>query len=193
MVFLIPVQPLPPAGTPAVFPIVLHGPRDVPIPNSYDMSSDVFLYHAEAAYSDSSTGASVTLPCSIVYNANIQPTAALSVSCELTLATTYEVSIFHSRTNPQHLAGSPYPLTILPAATDPASCVIDVPAGKRIVAGASFEAIVETFDEFYNPTSHPEDSFKSRVELGSSEENFGNRHVLPPDHTFTEMRTVAGS
>jgi hypothetical protein len=94
--------------------------------------------------------------------------------------------------NVQHFLGSPHLLTVAPAATDPAFCVLDFPNGKTITAGASFEAIVETFDEFENPTSHPEDSFKSRVELGNSEENFGNR-VLPANHTFSELQTIAGT
>ncbi|GMI57067.1 hypothetical protein TeGR_g11388 [Tetraparma gracilis] len=157
------------------------------------MSSDVFLYHAEAAYVDSSTGASVTLPCAVLYNANIQPTAALSVSCELTLATTYMVSIFHSRTNPQHLGGSPHILTIPPAATDPDSCAVEFPSGKSIVAGSSFDAVVIPFDNFDNPTAHAEDAFESRVELGSSRENINNCFELPPDHTFSELQTIAGS
>ncbi|GMI50277.1 hypothetical protein TeGR_g6443 [Tetraparma gracilis] len=166
----------------------------MPIPNSYDLASDIFLYHAEAAYTDSSTGASATLPCSVVYNANVPPTAALSVSCELTLATTYEVSIFHSRTNPQLLGGTQHVLEIEPAATDPDSCVVEFPSGKSIVSGFSFDAVVIPFDEFENPTNHTEDAFESRVELGSSGENVGDRrHVLPADHTFSELQTIAGS
>jgi hypothetical protein len=79
----------PPAGTPAVFTIDLHDPSDLPIPDSYDMASDVFLYHAEAAYIVEDNGASVTIPCDVLYNETVPPSAALSVSCELTLATTY--------------------------------------------------------------------------------------------------------
>jgi hypothetical protein len=219
-------SPPPPAGTPAVFSIELHDSGDEPIPNSYDMASDVFLYHAEAAYVDEDNGASVAIPCDVLYNENVPPTAALSVSCELTLATTYvcerierppppvqpptlpssltlllpslprcrfTVSIVHSHKNPQNLAGSPHALTIGPASTDPGSCSIDVPAGKRIVAGASFEAIVKPFDEFQNPTSHAEDTFESRVELGSSGATVGNRQVLSADHAFSEQQKIAGA
>jgi hypothetical protein len=84
-----PPSPPPPAGTPAVFPIDLHDSGDEPIPNSYDMASDIFLYHAEAAYVAEDNGASVTIPCDVLYNENVPPAAALSVSCELTLATQY--------------------------------------------------------------------------------------------------------
>jgi hypothetical protein len=191
-----PPFPLSPAGTPAVFPVELHGPRDVPIPNSYDVASDVFLYHAEAAYVDPSTGASVTLPCAVVYDEVAPRTAALSVSCELTLATTYTVSVFHSRTNPQLLGGVRHVLTIEPAATDPDWCAVDFPSGKSIVAGSSFGAVVLPFDEFKNPTSHAEDAFESSVELGSrhsSGATAGNRHVLPADHAFSEIQKIAGT
>ncbi|GMI24653.1 hypothetical protein TeGR_g14475, partial [Tetraparma gracilis] len=68
-----------------------------------------------------------------------------------------------------------------------------IPNGKSITAGSIFVASVTPSDKFENPTSHPEDSFKSRVELGNSEANFGNRLVLPADHTFSEMQTVAGT
>jgi hypothetical protein len=51
---------------------------------------------------------------------------------------------------------------------------------------------VKPFDEFKNPISHAEDAFESRVELGSSRENVGNRHALPADHTFSEVQTVVG-
>ncbi|GMI56196.1 hypothetical protein TeGR_g10796, partial [Tetraparma gracilis] len=95
--------------------------------------------------------------------------------------------------NVQHFLGSPRLITVAPAATDPDSCVVKIPGGRSITAGSSFEAVVKPFDEFQNPTSHPADSFKSRVELGSSDENFGNRHVLPSDHTFAEMQTVVGA
>ncbi|GMI36373.1 hypothetical protein TeGR_g6611, partial [Tetraparma gracilis] len=157
------------------------------------MAPDVSLYHAEAAYVDSSTGASVTLPCAVLYNANIPPNAALSASCELTLATTYTVSLLHSRTNPQHIGGSPHVLTIVPAATDPDSCAVEFPSGKSIVAGSRFEAVVIPFDEFKNPTAHAEDAFEGRVELGSSGDNVGDRHVLPTDHSFSELQTIAGT
>ena len=95
--------------------------------------------------------------------------------------------------NVQHFLGSPRLITVAAAATDPASCAVELPVGRSVTAGSSFEAIVKPFDEFENPTSHPDDSFKSRVELGNSEENFGNRHVLPRDHTFSEIQTVAGA
>ncbi|GMI21276.1 hypothetical protein TeGR_g9921 [Tetraparma gracilis] len=105
----------------------------------------------------------------------------------------YTVSIFHSRTNPQLLGGIQHVLTILPAATDLDSCAVDFPSGKSIVAGSSFDAVVIPFDEFENPTSHAEDAFESRVELGSSRENVGNRHVLTADHAFSEVQTIAGT
>jgi hypothetical protein len=103
------------------------------------------------------------------------------------------VSVTQGTYNVQHFLGSPRLITVAAAATDPASCVVEIPGGRSITAGSSFEAIVETFDEFENPTSHPEDSFKSRVELGNSKENFGNRHVLSSDYTFSELQTVAGT
>jgi hypothetical protein len=103
------------------------------------------------------------------------------------------VAVFHSHKNPQLLGGTQHVLTIEPAGTDPESCVVDFPNGKTITAGDPFEAVIAPFDQFENPTNHTEDSFESRVELGNSGENFGNRHVLPSNHTFSEMQTVAGA
>ncbi|GMI32242.1 hypothetical protein TeGR_g5448, partial [Tetraparma gracilis] len=119
--------------------------------------------------------------------------ASLTASVVIPYAGDWTLDVTQGTYNVQHFLGSPHLITVAAAATDPASCVVKIPGGRSITAGSSFEAIVETFDEFENPTSHPEDSFKSRVELGNSEENFGNRHVLPPDHTFSEIQTVAGA
>ncbi|GMI54958.1 hypothetical protein TeGR_g8610 [Tetraparma gracilis] len=157
------------------------------------MASDIFLYHAEAAFVAEDNGVSVTIPCDVLYNEKVPPAAALSVSCELTLATQYKVSIFNSHKNPQLLGGTEHELTIGPAETDPGSCVVELPSSKNIVAGSRFEAVVLPFDKFKNPTSHAVDTFESRVELGNSEENFGNRHDLPANHTFSELQTIAGT
>ncbi|GMI31061.1 hypothetical protein TeGR_g8843 [Tetraparma gracilis] len=157
------------------------------------MASDIFLYHAEAAYVAEDNGASVTIPCDVLYDENVPPAAALSVSCELTLATQYKVSIFNSHKNPQLLGGTEHELTIGPAETDPGSCVVELPSSKNIVAGSRFEAVVLPFDEFKNPTSHAEDTFESRVELGSSGATVGNRQVLPADHAFSEQQKIAGT
>ena len=118
--------------------------------------------------------------------------ASLTAVVVIPYAGDWSLHVKQGTYNVQHFLGSPHLLTVAAAATNPAFCVLDFPNGTTITAGASFEAIVETFDEFENPTSHPEDSFKSRVELGNSEENFGNRHVLP-DRTFSELQTVAGA
>ena len=127
------------------------------------------------------------------YNKYSPAHKSLTASVVIPYAGDWSVSVTQGTYNVQHFLGSPRLITVAAAATDPASCVVELPVGRSITAGSSFEAIVETFDEFKNPTSHPEDSFKSRVELGNSEENFGNRHDLPSDHTFSEIQTVAGA
>ena len=119
--------------------------------------------------------------------------ASLTASVVIPYAGDWSVSVTQGTFNVQHFLGSPRLITVAAAVTDPDSCFVKIPGGRSITAGSSFKAIVETFDEFENPTSHPEDSFKSRVELGISEENFGNRHALPADHTFSELQTVAGA
>jgi hypothetical protein len=119
--------------------------------------------------------------------------ASLTASVVIPYAGDWTLEVTQGTYNVQHFLGSPRLITVAAAATDPASCVVDFPKGRSITAGSSFEAVVKPFDEFENPTSHPEDSFKSRVELGNSEENFGNRHALPADHTFSELQTVAGA
>ena len=127
------------------------------------------------------------------YNKNSPAHASLTASVVIPYAGDWSVRVTQGTYNVQHFLGSPHLMTVAPAATDPASCVVDYPSGRSITAGSSFKAVITRFDEFRNPTSHPEDSFKSRVELGNSEENFGNRHVLPRNHTFSEIQTVAGA
>jgi hypothetical protein len=119
--------------------------------------------------------------------------ASLTASVVIPYAGDWTLDVTQGTYNVQHFLGSPRLITVVPAATDPTSCVVEIPSSRSITAGSPFEAIVKTFDEFENPTSHIEDSFKSRVELGNSEENFGNRHVLSSDHTFSELQTVAGA
>ena len=127
------------------------------------------------------------------YNKYSPAHASLTASVVIPYAGDWSVSVTQGTYNVQHFLGSPRLITVAAAATDPDSCVVKIPGGRSITAGTPFEAIVKTFDEFENPTSHPDDSFKSRVELGNSEENFGNRHVLSSDHTFSELQTVAGA
>ena len=127
------------------------------------------------------------------YDKNSPAHASLTASVVIPYAGDWSVSVTQGTYNVQHFLGSPHLMTVAPAATDPDSCVVEIPGGRSITAGSSFEAVITRFDEFRNPTSHPEDSFKSRVELGNSEENFGNRHVLSSDHTFSKMQTVAGT
>jgi hypothetical protein len=126
------------------------------------------------------------------YNKNSPAHASLTATVVIPYAGDWSVSVTQGTYNVQHFLGSPQVVTLAPAGTDPASCVVEIPNGRSITAGSSFEAVVRPFDVFENPTSHSEDSFKSRVELGNSEENFGNRHVLSTDHTFSEIQTVAG-
>ena len=127
------------------------------------------------------------------YNETSPAHASLTASVVIPYAGDWTLEVTQGTYNVQHFLGSPRLITVAAAATDPDSCVVKIPRGRSITAGSSFEAIVETFDEFENPTSHPEDSFKSRVELGNSDDNFGNRHALPADHTFSELQTVAGA
>jgi hypothetical protein len=119
--------------------------------------------------------------------------ASLTATVVIPYAGDWSVSVTQGTHQAVNFLGSPHLITVAATATDPDSCVVEILRGRSITAGSSFEAIVKTFDEFENPTSHPEDSFKSRVELGSSKENFGNRHVLSSDHTFSEMQTMAGT
>jgi hypothetical protein len=119
--------------------------------------------------------------------------ASLTASIVIPYAGGWSVHVTQGTYNVQRFLGSPHLITVAAAATDPAFCVVGFPEGRSITAGDSFEAVVSPFDKHKNPTSHPEDSFKSRVELGNSEENFLNRHELPSDHTFSELQTVAGT
>jgi hypothetical protein len=118
--------------------------------------------------------------------------SSLTASIVIPYAGDWTLEVTQGTYNMHHFLGSPHLIAVAAAATDPASCVVEIPRGRSITAGSSCEAIVKTFDEFDNPTSHPEDSFKSRVEMGSSEENFGHRHVLSSDRTFSEMQTTVG-
>jgi hypothetical protein len=127
------------------------------------------------------------------YDKNSPAHASLTASVVIPYAGDWTLEVTQGTYNVQHFLGSPRLITVVPAATDPASCDVEFPEGRSITAGSSFYAVIAPFDEFENPTSHPEDSFKSRVELGNSKENFGNRHALSSDHTFSELQTVAGA
>jgi hypothetical protein len=127
------------------------------------------------------------------YNETAPAHTSLTASVAIPYAGDWSVSVTQGTHQVVNFLGSPHLITFAAAATDPDSCVVKIPGGRSITAGSSFEAVVKPFDEFENPTSHPEDSFKSRVELGNSEKNFGNRTVLPSDHTFSELQTVAGA
>ena len=119
--------------------------------------------------------------------------ASLTASIVIPYAGDWSVSVTQGTHQAVNFLGSPHLITVAPAATDPAFCVVDIPTGRSITAGSSFEAIVTPFDKFENPTSHPDDSFTSRVEMVNSEENIGDRHELSSDHTFSELQKVAGA
>ena len=127
------------------------------------------------------------------YDKNSPAHASLTASIVIPYAGDWTLDVTQGTYNVQHFLASPHLITVAAAATDPASCVVEIPGGRSITAGSSFEAVIAPFDEFKNPTSHPEDSFKSRVELGNSEENAENRHVLSLDHIFSEEQTVVGA
>ena len=120
--------------------------------------------------------------------------ASLTASVVIPYAGDWRVSVTQGTYNVQHFIGSPHLVTVAPAATDPDSCVVEIPPeGRSITAGSFFEAVIKPFDEFENPTAHAEDAFESRVELGSSGETVESRRALPADHTFSELQTVAGA
>ena len=77
------------------------------------------------------------------YDKNSPAHASLTASVVIPYAGDWSVSVTQGTYNVQHFLGSPRLITVAAAATDPASCVIDVPAGKRIIAGSSFEAAVQ--------------------------------------------------
>ncbi|GMI19417.1 hypothetical protein TeGR_g12132, partial [Tetraparma gracilis] len=155
-------------------------------------SCEVFAYQPQGTYWDP-INVLVDPIKRLVHDPSSPAHASLTASIVIPYAGDWAVHVTQGTYNVQHFLGSPRLITVAAAATDPASCVVDFPNGRSITAGSSFDAVVTPFDEFENPTSHPEDSFKSRVELGNSEENFGNRHVLSSDHTFSKMQTVAGT
>ena len=127
------------------------------------------------------------------YDKNSPAHASLTASIVIPYAGDWSVHVTQGTYNVQHFLGSPHLMTVAPAATDPASCVVEFPSGKSIIAGSSFDAVVIPFDEFDNPTAHAGDAFESRVKLGSSREIDDIRHGLPADHTFSELQTIAGS
>jgi len=78
----------------------------------------------------------------------------------------WEISVREGVKNPQHLYGSPYQITVNPAATDPGSCISTFE--NTLVAGDDFVVTVAPFDSFSNPTSHPDDSFEAYFDSSPS-------------------------
>jgi hypothetical protein len=74
------------AGTPVVFQLSFRTSFDEPLESTYDIAADRHLIHAEATYIESASGASITTPCSVLYDADAPPSTALSVSCALNVA-----------------------------------------------------------------------------------------------------------
>ncbi|GMI28543.1 hypothetical protein TeGR_g12380, partial [Tetraparma gracilis] len=153
---------------------------------------EIFAYKPQGTFWDP-TNVLVDPIKRLVYDPSSPAHASLTASIVIPYAGDWTLHVTQGTYNVQHFLGSPRLITVAPGATDPASCAVEFPHGKNIVAGSTFAASLKPFDANLNPTSHPEDSFKSRVELGNSEENFGNRHVLPADHTLSELQTVAGA
>jgi hypothetical protein len=81
-------------------------------------------------------------------------------------------------------------LTIGPADTDPDSCDVDFPSGRSIVAGSTFEAAVSPFDEFKNPTSHPDDSFEAKL---GEDNSFEMMAMEGNSYQYARAMTIAGT
>ncbi|GMI20062.1 hypothetical protein TeGR_g14243, partial [Tetraparma gracilis] len=184
---------LPAAGERIEVALAMMDAYNSTVSNSHPTSAHDLALEVSATGYITGTNFTTTIAGEIMYDKNSPAHASLTASVVIPYAGDWSVEVTQGTYNVQNFLGSPHMITVAPAATDPDSCVVEIPGGRSITAGSSFEAIVETFDEFENPTSHPEDSFKSRVELGNSEENFGNRHVLSSDHTFSELQTKVGS
>ncbi|GMI25880.1 hypothetical protein TeGR_g1793 [Tetraparma gracilis] len=188
-----PPSSLPAAGERIEVALAMMDAYNSTVSNYHPTSAHDLALEVSATGYITGTNFTTTIEGEILYDKNSPAHASLTASVVIPYAGHWSVSVTQGTYNVQHFLGSPHLITVAAAATDPASCVVEIPGGRSITAGSSFDAIVETFDEFDNPTSHPEDSFKSRAELGNSEENFSNRHVLSSDHTFSELQTVAGA
>ncbi|GMI19877.1 hypothetical protein TeGR_g9691, partial [Tetraparma gracilis] len=188
-----PPSSLPAAGERIEVALSMMDAYNFTVSNSHPTSAHDLALEVSASGYITGTNFTTTIAGEILYDKNSPAHASLTASVVIPYAGDWSVSVTQGTYNVQHFLGSPQVVTLAPAGTDPASCVVEIPNGRSITAGSSFEAVVRPFDGFENPTSHSEDSFKSRVELGNSEENFGNRHVLSSDHTFSELQTVAGA
>ncbi|GMI25561.1 hypothetical protein TeGR_g10462 [Tetraparma gracilis] len=187
-----PPSSLPAAGERIEVALAMMDAYNSTVSSSHPTSAHDLALEVSATGYITGTNFTTTIEGEIMYNKDSPTHASLTASVVIPYAGDWTLDVTQGTYNVQHFLGSPHLITVAAADTDPASCVVKIPGGRSITAGTSLKAIVETFDEFENPTSHPEDSFKSRVELGNSEENFGNRHVLPASHTFAEMQTLAG-
>ncbi|GMI23079.1 hypothetical protein TeGR_g9797 [Tetraparma gracilis] len=188
-----PPSSLPTAGERIEVALAMMDAYNSTVSNSHPTSAHDLALEVSAYGYITGTNFTTTIVGEIMYNKNSTAHASLTASVVIPYAGDWIVSVTQGTYNVHHFLGSPRLITVAAAATDPASCAVELTVGRSVTAGSSFEAIVKPFDEFENPTSHPEDSFKSRVELGNGEENFGNRHELPADHTFSEIRTVVGA
>jgi hypothetical protein len=124
------------------------------------------------------------------YNKYSPAHASLTASVVIPYAGNWSVSVTQGTYNVQHFLGSPHLITVAAAATDPASCEADFPV--VVQAGSAFTALVFTFDEFENPTSHPEDYFNFTY-VGEDASMTVSRDGASPDVKFSELMTSAGS
>ncbi|GMI19186.1 hypothetical protein TeGR_g6231 [Tetraparma gracilis] len=157
-----PPSSLPTAGEHIEVALVMMDAYNSTVSNSHPTSAHDLALEVSATGFITGTNFTTTIAGEILYKKYSPAHASLTAFIVIPYAGDWSVSVTQGTYNVQHFLGSPRLITVAPDATDPASCVVETPSGRSITAGSFFEAIVETFDKFENPTSHPEDSFKSR-------------------------------
>jgi len=141
------------AGVPIDLPLTLLTSSNAPLSASYPISAELFRYQIVAT-GVRRDGSSTTLHGTV-------PTAALA-ELLIKYAGVWDVGITEGLTNPVHLGGSPFKITISPDVTNATFCTSSF--SSRVTAGGLFRAELLAFDRFNNPTEHRGDEFYGVVD-----------------------------
>ena len=186
------------AGESITFPLILKDSYGNNITAAAAVSPERFSIEAKGLI----TVKGVTFPGSFfgtVTRADDALPHLLSAEISSNFAGEYSVNIMESADAvPSHLLGSPLGILVGPGVTDALSCISWYP--QTVNAGEEFRVVVQTFDEFDNPTDYEEEDKFIGWEEGSGVAD--NSKILyrvmnvdtgKYEFTFEDNRTVADS
>jgi len=159
------------AGEPIVTNMDLRARDNKPLSSTYNITGELSRYQVTAT--GMKDGLAITIR-------GVVPSAS-EARVVVEISGVWEISVREGIKYPQNLHGSPFKIEVKAAETDPASCVTEFT--RDVIAGGNFNATVETFDKFDNPTDQADDIFQCVLD--------GDEESVASD--FTKTMTKAGS